>query len=288
MTAVSQISPASGKDTNPAGGWQASLQLRLQKINNTTCLLPQKRYGPLTVQRPFYPEGDICHIYLLHPPGGVVGGDQLSLDVDVRPGAHGLITTPGASKFYRSAGKTAVLQQQFNVADNAVLEFLPLESIYFPATEVSTQVMVNLAADAKYAGWEIHSLGLPANNEDFTAGNVLLNTELKVAGKLLFHDKLKVDPIEINRASGLRGCRVYGSFVVVSQLINNDTLLAPLQAVHAEKGIAGVSRVEVNVLVARYLGDSTESAHTYFRQLWQILRPAVLGVDACVPRIWNT
>jgi urease accessory protein len=287
VKAVSQFSSAAGQGANPAGGWQASLQLRLQKINNRTCLLPQKRYGPLTVQRPFYPEGDICHIYLLHPPGGVVGGDRLTLNVDVRAGAHGLITTPGASKFYRSTGKTALLQQQFNVANDGVLEFLPQESIYFPATEVSSKILVNLAADASYAGWEIHSLGLPANNEDFTAGNVLLNTELRVAGKLLLHDKLKVDAVEKNRASGLRGCRVYGSFVIVSHLINK-TVLAALQAVQAQKGITGVSRVEVNVLVARYLGDSTESAHNYFRQLWQILRPAVLGVDACVPRIWNT
>ncbi len=288
MTAGSQFSSAAGKVGNPAGGWQASLQLRLQKINNRTCLLPQKRYGPLTVQRPFYPEGNICHIYLLHPPGGVVGGDQLTLDVDVTAGAHGLITTPGASKFYRSSGKTAEIQQQFNVANNGMLEFLPQESIYFPATEVSSRVLVNLAADASYAGWEIHSLGLPANNEDFAAGRVLLNTELKVAGKLLLHDKLKVDAVEKNRASGLRGYRVYGSFVVVSHSINNDRLLAALQSVQAQKGMTGVSRVEVNVLVARYLGDSTESAHKYFRQLWQILRPAALGVDACAPRIWNT
>lgn len=282
-TMQSSVSPQS----KHADGWQAMLELNLQKINSKTCLLPQQRLGPLTVQRPFYPEGDVCHVYVLHPPGGVVGGDRLKLAVNARPGSHGLITTPGAGKFYRSAGKTAQLQQQFNVAENAVLEFLPLESIYFPATELSSKISVNLQATSKFASWEVHCFGLPVNNEDFTAGNVLLNTEVTVDGKLLLHDKLKIDSFALGRASGLRGNRVYGSFVVYSQMIS-DALLDTMQSLQVESGIAGVSRVEPGLLVARYLGDSTEHAQRYFRKLWQMLRPIALGLDACAPRIWNT
>jgi len=274
-------------ENNHADGWQALLELSLQKINGKTCLLPQQRLGPLTVQRPFYPEGEVCHVYVLHPPGGVVGGDRLKLAINARPGSHGLVTTPGASKFYRSAGKTAQLHQQFNVAEDAMLEFLPLESIYFPATELTSKICVNLHATAKFAAWEIHCFGLPTNNEDFTAGNVLLNTELIIDGKLLIHDKLKIDSFEQNRVSGLRGNRVYGSFVIYSQLITG-ALLGSLQSLQAESGMAGVTCVEPGVLVARYLGDSTEHAQSYFRKLWQILRPAAFGLDACAPRIWNT
>jgi urease accessory protein len=287
MTAAPPQSAALAKGADSVDGWQALLQLRLQKINNRTCLLPQQRLGPLTVQRPFYPEGDTCHVYLLHPPGGVVGGDQLRLDVEVRAGAHGLITTPGASKFYRSAGKTAGLQQQFNVDGDAILEFLPQENIYFPATEVSSKIDVNLAASAKYAGWEVHSFGLPANAADLSSGNVQLKTEIKIAGRLLLHDQLKINEIDRGRLSGLRGNRVYGSFVVVSPMIS-DELIAALQAVPVKQGLTGVSRVEKNILVARYLGDSTAAAHNYFRQLWTMSRPVALGVKACTPRIWNT
>lgn len=279
----SSVSPQS----KHADGWQAILELSLQKINGKTCLLPKQRLGPLTVQRPFYPEGDVCHVYVLHPPGGVVGGDRLKLAVNARPGSHGLITTPGAGKFYRSAGKTAQLQQQFNVAEDAVLEFLPLESIYFPATELSSKISVNLQVTSKFVSWEIHCFGLPVNNEDFTDGNVLLNTEVTVDGKLLLHDKLKIDSLELGRTSGLRGNRVYGSFVVYSQMIS-DALLDTMQSLQAESGIAGVSCLEPGLLVARYLGDSTEHAQIYFRKLWQMLRPIALGLDACAPRIWNT
>ncbi|MEN8712711.1 MAG: urease accessory protein UreD [Arenicellales bacterium] len=282
-TMQSSVSPQS----KHADGWQAILELSLQKINGKTCLLPKQRLGPLTVQRPFYPEGDVCHVYVLHPPGGVVGGDRLKLAVNARPGSHGLITTPGAGKFYRSAGKTAQLQQQFNVAEDAVLEFLPLESIYFPATELSSKISVNLQVTSKFVSWEIHCFGLPVNNEDFTDGNVLLNTEVTVDGKLLLHDKLKIDSFELGRTSGLRGNRVYGSFVVYSQMIS-DALLDTMQSLQVESGNAGVSCVEPSLLVARYLGDSTEHAQIYFRKLWQMLRPIALGLDACAPRIWNT
>ena len=279
--------PSVSPQSEHTDGWQAMLELSLQKINGKTCLLPQQRLGPLTVQRPFYPEGDVCHVYVLHPPGGVVGGDRLKLAINARPGSHGLITTPGASKFYRSAGNTAQLHQHFNVAEDAMLEFLPLESIYYPATELSSKISVSLHATAKFAAWEIHCFGLPVNNEDFTAGNVLLNTAVTVDGRLLLHDKLKIDSFELGRASGLRGNSVYGSFVVYSQMIS-ATLLETLRSVQAESGIAGVSCVEPGLLVARYLGDSTEHAQNYFRKLWQILRPAALGLDACAPRIWNT
>ena len=281
LSAVKDVKPTS------AEGWLASLDLRLQNINGKTCLIPKKRIGPLTVQRPFYPEADVCHVYVLHPPGGVVGGDQLKLEIDAGPDARGLITTPGASKFYRSGGKTAALEQNIHVSKSAVLEFLPQESIYFPASKLSAKFVVSLEQGARYAGWEIHSFGLPANNQDFDSGQVLLNTELRVDGKLLLHDKLKVDAIEQQRTCGLQGHRVYGSFIVYSKNINK-ALLDSLQAQSIETGLSGVSRVEPDLLVARYLGDSTEHALRYFKMLWQILRPVALGMEACAPRIWNT
>ena len=270
-----------------SNGWQAALDLRLEKINGRTCLLPQQRLGPLTVQRAFYPEGDVCHVYVLHPPGGVVGGDKLKLEVEVKTGARALITTPGASKYYRSAGKTANLKQIINVNGDASLEFFPLESIYFPATELKSKIIINLDKDAQFAGWEIHCFGLPANKETFNSGHVLLNTELRVDGKVLLHDRLKVDHLEQDRTSGLRGNPVYGSLVVYSKSINKG-LLDSIQSVQTGSGLAGISLVAPDMLVARYLGDSSEAAQAYFRQLWRSIRPVAMGLGICEPRIWNT
>ena len=88
-------------------GWQATLDLRFHQAGGKTVLASAQHVGPLTVQRPFYPEEETCHLYLLHPPGGIVGGDELTISAHLAPGCHTLITMPGASKFYRSSGALA-------------------------------------------------------------------------------------------------------------------------------------------------------------------------------------
>lgn len=112
--------------------WLAVLQLYFQTQGKKTFLYKQYHDGPLMVQRPFYPEDDICHVYILHPPGGIVGGDQLVINIHLDQGSQTLITTPGATKFYRSAGPTAVLTQQFYLRKNSSLEWLPQDNLFFP------------------------------------------------------------------------------------------------------------------------------------------------------------
>src|SRR6476620_11342443 len=117
-------------------GWEAALDLEFAARGARTILARRASIGPLVVQRPFYPEGDVAHVYLVHPPGGVVGGDQLRLNVLAREGAHALITTPAATKFYRSDGRVAHQRQEI-VADAASIEWLPQETIVFPDARAS-------------------------------------------------------------------------------------------------------------------------------------------------------
>lgn len=112
-------------------GWLAEIALRYEVKRGVTRLTEKRHIGPLMVQRPFYPEQGIAHTYLLHPPGGVVGGDNLLINIDVQSQAHALLTTPGATKFYRSAGGVAHQIQTLKVAPNGFLEWLPQENIFF-------------------------------------------------------------------------------------------------------------------------------------------------------------
>jgi len=89
----------------------------------------------LAVQRALYPEADLCHVYLLHPPGGVAGGDLLNISIQVRDGGAALITTPGATKFYRSVAPRAFVRQSLKIM-NGSLEWLPQENILFPGANV--------------------------------------------------------------------------------------------------------------------------------------------------------
>ena len=112
--------------------WKAKLSLGFTYKNNKTVLSERKHYGPLVVQRPFYPEGnDLCHVYLIHPPGGVVGGDKPDLNINLEKQTQVLITTPSAGKFYRSGDFKGSQTQKMTVAKESILEWFPQETIFF-------------------------------------------------------------------------------------------------------------------------------------------------------------
>ena len=131
-------------------------------------MLAEKRFnGPLVVQKPLYPEGDaVCHAIVVHPPAGIVGGDQLSLRISAAPKSAVLLTTPGAGKWYRSAGPWASQKLPFEVGGS--LEWLPQETIVYDGALADIACEVNLGTDATYIGWEILCLGRAGSGERFS------------------------------------------------------------------------------------------------------------------------
>ena len=269
------------------GNWAALLKLELRRVGDSTRLVPLQRYGPLTVQRPFYPEPDCCHVYLLHPPGGVVGGDTIDLMVNMKPGSRGLFTMPGAAKYYLSAGDTARVNQQFEVADGAQMEYLPQENIYFPGALVDSRTAIDVEPGASLLLWEKHCFGRPANREAFDRGLLRARIDLRSAGQLIYAEVQRIDAAEIERPSGLRGYPVCGTLLAYGGGLT-DEAVGVIQQLAPERGIAGATRVQPDLLIARYIGPSTADLDRYFNLLWERLRPLLLRREACRPRIWNT
>jgi urease accessory protein len=248
-------------------------------------LARRQRHGPLAVQRPFYPEGDVCHVYLLHPPGGVVGGDCLQVDCDLEGGSHALVTVPGAAKFYRSAGAQAQLNQTLQVADGACLEWLPQENIFFPGAKVAMQTQIELSGDARLAWWETHCLGRPVIDESFDAGSLDAALQIRRDGRPLLIERLRIDS-----RTRLRSAMLAGRPVVASAVFSHtdSEQLRQIQAsLAAEADVVGATLVD-DLLLLRYLGDSTEQARTLFVAVWRQLREPLTGKPASTPRIWNT
>ena len=281
-----QAQIASVADERDESGWHARLHLGLRVINGRTVLAERRRFGPLAVQRPFYPEDGVCHIYLLHPPGGVVGGDGLRIDVRVGAGAEALLTTPGATKFYRSGGARASQIQHLVVEDGATLEWLPQENIFFPGANVRLHTRVDLASSARILLSELQCLGRPAINETFDTGRVDSSIEIYRNGVPTLLERLRVDADNRGRSALLGGFAVSGTLIVGPA---DDAQLATCRQrlVTSTTDSVGATRVD-DLLVVRYLGNSTQRAHALFRGIWERLRPDVLGKPACPPRIWAT
>src|SRR5438045_6863059 len=113
-------------------GCQACLSLSYVRDGNRTLLAERRHTGPLVVQKSLYPEGDaVCQNVIVHPPGGIVGGDALEVSADAGPGAHAQLLTPGAAKCYRSGGALAHQRISLRAAQGATVEWLPQETIVF-------------------------------------------------------------------------------------------------------------------------------------------------------------
>ena len=254
--------------------------------SDRTVLAERRRHGPLAVQRPFYPEGGICHVYLLHPPGGVVGGDSLDIDTGMGQGTGALVTTPGATKFYRSAGAQARQVQHLRVAADATLEWLPQENILFPGAQVQLETRIELQAGARLAFWEIQCLGRPAIGEDFDSGRLDSRLTLSREGQPLLDERLRVGAENRTRLSLIAGHAVSATLLIGPA---DDEALEACRALvqSAGDGHAAATLIE-GLLVVRYLGDSTEHARRLFTAIWQTLRQGTLGHPPCVPRIWAT
>lgn len=273
-----------------AASWQGRLNLIYGKNDHQTQVKQSYHQSPLNLQRPFYPEGSVCHSVVMHTAGGMVGGDRLSINVELQPQAHALLTTTAAGKIYRSNGYDAQQTIQCQLAPGAVLEWLPLETIVFDQARFRQILQVKLSPGATYGGWEITRLGRSARGEQFKRGDWRSHTEIWQQGKPLWIDRqwLPGQPEIWQSPHGLAGQPVVGSFLWVGQAITPSIVQAARdlwQAVAPTPAEVGVTRLQLG-LICRYRGSSSQAARQWFIQVWNLLRSTQLGRPACPPRVW--
>ncbi|WP_290651689.1 urease accessory protein UreD [Aquisalimonas sp.] len=279
---------ATARRETPPAGWLGWLQLAYARRGGRTVLRRRRHQGPLLVQRSFHPEGPVCHSYLIHPPGGVVGGDRLRLDATIGSGAEALLTTPAAAKFYRTAGPRARQEQVFDVARDAALEFLPMETILHGNSDTMLHNRFRLAGNARLCTWEILCLGRPGSGDHFEGGRCVQDLVVERDGKRLLHERLNLthgDPL-LTRPWGLDGYPALGALVATPA---PEGLAAALrEALAGIDGVrVGVSRVN-DVVLLRCLAPGAEAARAVVGQAWQALREPLMGRPPHPPRIWKT
>jgi urease accessory protein len=270
--------------------WRARLALELGRVAGKTAITRRAHHGPLLVQRPFHPEADgTAHVYVLHPPGGIAGGDDLELELEVQSGASALITTPAATKLYRTAGERARVSQALSVRSGAVLEWLPQETIAFGGADAELSTRVSLEPGARYAGWEIVCLGRPASGDAFEHGELSQRTELRLGGRLLVVERLSLRAESALRSGawGLGGRSVYGCFLATGA---SEGLVSAMRE-HVKPDTAGdlfAVTTLGNIVVCRTLGSSAARARSLLAAAWGQWRHHALGKTTSTPRIWRT
>ncbi len=298
MTAYQPIPNAgSGHRFDTERRWAAALALCFEARDEgapepVTRLVRRRHVGPLRVQRPFYPEGKTgcCHVYLLHPPGGLVSGDELRIEAEVGEGSHALLTTPAAAKLYKADSHGVAWGQhtRLQVAKDATLEYLPQETIAFDGSRGEQTTTVELATGAKTLGWEVLALGRPASDLPFATGALEQRFHLSLDGKPLWIERQLLDPKHprFTGAWGQGGATVQATLWAVG-LDDEAAAIEALREELPDHNRWAVTRRQ-GVLLLRYLGADRNEAWALCEQTWHLLRPRLIGLPAHTPRIWLT
>jgi urease accessory protein len=275
--------------------WHARLHLHYTHDGTGTGAL-DRHEGPLRVLQRLYPEGpDICHHVLVHAPGGIVGGDVLALDARLERRSHALITTPGATRFYRSAGELSEQLVHARLDDGARLEWLPLETIAYSACRARNRLRFDLAPGAEMIGWDVLALGLPSSGQAFEQGQYL--QELELPGAWLERGRIDAaDTRLLDSPLGWAGRRVLATmwFVAGTGLPaarRDDLLDAARTQVALQPALsrhAGATAPQERVVVLRVLAERVEPAMQLLTRVWAAWRGIAWGLGAPPPRIWRT
>ena len=273
--------------------WHAALSLDYLNEDRRTVARYQHN-GPLRILKSLYPEGDaICHNVLVHPPGGLVGGDVLDMQVSVGPGAHGLVTTPGATRFYKSEAGLATQQVHARVHNGARLEWLPLEALAYNQCDALNRAVFELAPQAELMTWDITALGLPATGQPFVQGR--FRQHLEIPGVWLERGTLDgADSRLLDSPLGLAGQRCMATLVFASgTALATERLSQGLEAAracldaHPLQLLAGVTSPHPQVLVLRVLAPLTEPAMQLLKQVWAAWRETLWQLGRTPPRLWH-
>ncbi len=266
--------------------WHAELELAYGRFADATRPVLRRHQGPLRVQKHLYAEGpQVCQHIIVHPPGGIAGGDRLNIRASVGAQAWAQLTSPGAAKWYRANGP-AYQQIELQIAAGATLEWLPQETIVYAGAQAQLSTRIQLQGDARLCYWDMVALGRPASGERFDSGEFRSRLDIRRDGQLLWHERQRImgDDGLLDSPIGLCGQPVFATLLITGE-IDAERLERCRELTTPVRG--DLTQLP-GLLVARCLADEALHARAWLIDLWQLLRPALLGREAVSPRIWNT
>ena len=266
--------------------WHAELELGYGRDGETTRPTLRRHQGPLRVQKHLYAEGpEVCQHIIVHPPGGIAGGDRLHINASLGANAWAQLTSPGAAKWYRAAGP-AYQQLELKVGAGATLEWLPQETIIYAGAQAELTTRIDLEGDARLCYWDMVALGRPASGERFDAGHFQAQLDIRRDGQLLWHERQRINGNDglLDSPIGLAGQPVFATLLISGEL--STELLERCRNIPSP--VRGDLTQLPGLLVARCLASEALHARAWLIELWRLLRPALLGRAAVPPRIWST
>jgi urease accessory protein len=250
---------------------------------------------PLKVVRAFDLDGGASLVHLHNLSGGVLAGDRLSLELTVGTGARAQVTSTGATRLYRSRSEAgpADFTAQVQVADGALLEYLPDPLIPFAGSRYAQHTSVNLNLGAGLFWWDTVAPGREARGEIFSYDTLSLSFELRVAGQPVSIERSDLQPAAraLGSPARLGPYRYFSCFYVcragVAEHAWRDLekeLLDLAGQLSSPVIIWGLTRLLAHGLVVRALSRNGRDVARGLIAFWRVAKQALYGQDAVIPR----
>lgn len=289
MLSPTKVVPQAAHALANSASWRARLELDFSKNPNRPgeTMARSQHLGPLRIQKLLYPEGPgLCHAIIVHPPGGIAGGDDLAIDAIVAQGAAALITTPGATRWYGSMG--AVATQRVRLDIKGECEWLPLETIVYDQAKVRSEIQIDCSDEACMIGWDTLIFGRQSSGEVFSQGQFHQTISCRFNDRLLWQERTKVDGNDslFQSPIGFQSQRASSTLWAIRPA-DQPWKEEEVEGLRASASEIAWSILWPRLLVGRQLGDPLvlKSRNT---AAWASLRPMVFQRPAIEPRIWST
>lgn len=250
----------------------------------------------MRVVRAFSAADGAALVHLHNVSGGVLGGDQLWVEADIKPNARAQITTTGATRIYRQRADKATATQvtRFTVQQGALLEYLPDMLIPFADARYQQTTRIELGPDAGLFYWEVVAPGREAKQELFAYDWLRLDLDIVTAQRPLAVERVQLEPQRrpVTSLVRLGYYRYYSTFyicrvgVTPTRWLTLETQLTALanRLTVPNEVVWGVSTLAAHGLVVRAISRTNRLLTPMLPQFWQLAKQELYQTDAILPR----
>jgi urease accessory protein len=224
-------------------------------------------------------------LLLLNPTGGFVGWDRLKAEVFLGAHTRVCLSTPAATKIYRTLGPPAVQETSIRLSEGAAVEYIPDHVIPFPGSTYRQSLAIDLAEGSIALIFDAWAVGRVARGERWLFKEFVNRISVTCRGIPIFHDCAILSPgtMELAGFGGMENLNYVALFGVFAEDFENwDGLAEIVQRELRELTfiISGVNLLSRCGCIIRLLARFAPELNDAFVRVWMIARRTLVGVPS--------
>ena len=279
------LSDRRSDERNPGRvGRDGFLRLRFARSGANT-ILAQSRFSlPLQALTPLTLADGASYLMLLNPTGGVLGGDHLTTEIMLESETHVCLTTPSATRIYRTAEKPALLETLVSLGEGATLEYFPDHIIPHVGSALRQSLRIEMARGSRAILLDSMASGRVAHGERWSFTEMDSRTEVYACGRPAYLNRTKIIPAA-KRPDRQGWMEEFDYLSCLSLFADGFTRWKEVCAALNEelKGMPGVrggaTLLSQGGCVARFLTRSASDMTPANKKLWDVARGQLAGLS---------